>query len=116
METQKDPLTGEIFTPRKISQRFAKPANRIVFNNLKATKIRREKSYVDKPLHVNNRILKELLPEKGEIILHKEFLLGKGFRFTVHTHFKSIGNEHYYAVYDYVFCVLPNDQIKIIKK
>jgi hypothetical protein len=31
--TLKDPLTGEIFYPKKISQRYANPANRI-----KATK------------------------------------------------------------------------------
>ena len=48
-----DPLTGEEFIPKKSSQRFATPANRIKYNNEKASKTRIKRAFIDKPLHQN---------------------------------------------------------------
>lgn len=36
LEERTDPLTGEEFSPKKSSQRFASPENRIKYNNPKS--------------------------------------------------------------------------------
>ena len=112
---KRDPLTKEEFLPKSISQRFATPENRIKFHNLNAKLLRHSSAYINKPQHVNLRILNELMKGKKEDEFHKQFLLGKGFSFKVHNHFNVHDGKNHYALYQYTIVVLGNNQIKIIK-
>ena len=85
---KKDLLTGEEFETSRINQKFINPKNRIKYYNEKAKQLRQEKAFINKPLHNNLCILKELLADKNEIVKHKQFLLGKGFSFGVHTQYE----------------------------
>ena len=114
-----DPLTQEQFEPKRISQRFANAVNRIMWHNQKAQKLRHFESGIDKPLKKNHKICMELLPpgaEKKEAVVHKQYLLGKGFSFGIVTNYTNHNNKAYPAIYSYLLVTLENDQIKIIQK
>ncbi len=52
---------------------------------------------------------------KMESSFHKQFLLGKGFSFGVHTHVAAFEGKNQYAVYHFIVIPIENDQIKIVK-
>jgi hypothetical protein len=112
---RKDLLTGEAFVPQRINQVFAKSANRIAFHNKKANDLRHSAAFINKPLHVNLRILNELMKGKKERTFHKQFLMGKGFSFLVHNHVNHYEGKNHFAVYQYTVVKLDNEQIKILK-
>jgi len=114
-DKRKDPLTGEEFMPKKSSQRFATPANRIKYNNEKASKLNSERAFIDKPLHGNRNTLKELLGNKTEIIVHAEFLRGRGYNFTLTTHYDRWEGTNVPCIYEFMIIAMPNEQIKIVK-
>jgi len=111
-----DLLTGQKFEALRINQKFVTPQNRIKFYNQKANQFRQSVSYINKPLHVNVRILNDLLTGKNEAIFHKQFLMGKGFSFGVHTHYVEHNKNTHIAIYQYLIIPLENEQIKLIKK
>lgn len=111
-----DPLTGEVFFPLRSNQVFANDENRIRYNNLKAKEIRENKSHVDKPLLNNFRILNDLMTSKDEEVFYKQFLLGRGYSFYVHTHYEEHNDNKYIAVYNFILMPLEGDKIKIIRK
>ena len=115
-EKRKDPLTGQEFQPKKKSQRFATPANRIQFNNWKAAKVRDQKSAWDNALRKNFLILKELMGNEKEKMFNKMFLEGKGFSFTVNTGTDKFQDVLFWEVYNYLWLLFENDQIKIVAK
>ena len=110
-----DPLTKEEFVPKKISQRFATPANRIKYNNQKASKINSQRAFIDKPLHLNHKILKEILVNKKEIIIHAEFLKGRGYNFNLTTYIDEWEGKNVPCIYEFMIITLPNEQIKILR-
>jgi len=112
---KKDLLTGEAFVPQRINQVFANSNNRIAYHNKKANELRHSAAFINKPLHVNLRVLNDLLKNKKERTFHKQYLLGKGFSFSVHNHVNSYEGKNHYAVYQYTVVNLGDDQIKIIK-
>jgi hypothetical protein len=114
-DIRKDPLTGEEFIPKKNSQRFATPQNRIKYNNERASKIKLERAFIDKPLHRNRTILKELLGNKAEINVHEEFLRGRNYDFNLTTHFDIWEGRNVHCVYEFMLITVPNQQIKILK-
>jgi hypothetical protein len=118
IETLKDLLTGEMFVPKRITQRFANSKNQVAFNNLKAKKKRLEKAAYDKPLDKNRTILKTLLTGKSEVTKSKEFLLGMGYDFTIyHNWFQFNKEKNIWAkgIYEYLIIASDNDNY-IIKK
>ena len=112
---RKDLLTGEPFSPQRINQVFANADNRIAYHNMKANELRHSAAYINKPLHVNLRILNSLMKGAKELTFHKQFLLGKGFNFTVHNHVNEYQGKNHFAVFQYTVVNLVNEQIKIIK-
>lgn len=113
---RKDLFTGELFVPKRINQRFANSFNRISYYNKKANELRHSVAFINKPLHLNLRILNELMSDENEKIFFKQFLLGKGFSFKVHNNVCQHDGKNHYAVYHYIIISLNNEQIKIIKK
>lgn len=112
--TRKCKLTGEEFYPKRSNMVFKSATARIKYHNNEANKLRREKSFVDRPLRRNKKILDELIHNTETKSVHKQFMLGKGFNFSVFTHYQEHNSKHYPAVYNYV--VISNgDVIKVIK-
>jgi hypothetical protein len=116
IELRKDPITGELFTPHRLNQIYINSKTRIKFNNLKARSIRNEIAYINKPLLKNLTIVKELLKEKTEGEYHKQFLIGKGYSFGVHTHVIKFEDKSHFALYNFIIIPLASDAIKIIKQ
>lgn len=98
MNTKIDPLTKERFVPRRSNQKFARPENRIKFNNNKAANFRKKVSHVFDQLTKNIRILEELLAKNDSITCTRDFLEGKGFSFNVYTHIEEIQGQRYFAI------------------
>jgi hypothetical protein len=114
--TLKDPLTGEIFYPKKISQRYAYPKNRIKHNNLKASQLRQERAFLDKHFHKNHIILREIHKEGRENIFNSNWLEGKGFRTDCITHLFEYRGIQKKCVYEFILIEIEGtDNIKIIK-
>lgn len=109
-----DPLTNEAFTPARANMRFASKENRIKYYNNKANELRHKASDVNKPLHINLKILNEIMANKKEASFHKEFLKGKGFNFSFFTSFVVIDGKSNCSIYNYVI-IKELQQIKIIK-
>ena len=107
--------SGEEFIPKKSSQRFVTPQNRIKYNNQKASKTKLERAFIDKPLHENRNILKELLGNKTETIVHQEFLRGRGYNFHLTTHYDKWEGKNVPCIYEFMIITQPNEQIKILK-
>ena len=112
-----DPLTKQRFIPKKISQKFATPANRIKFNNRKASKLNQERAFFDKPCRKSHAELKSLYNPDSENIYNMYFLEGKGVVFKAWNHMadtKEHGKLH--AFYNFAIRSIPNtDNIQIIK-
>lgn len=108
--------SGEEFIPKKVSQRFSTPKNRIKFNNEKASQTRLKRAFVDKPLHKNHAILLDLIGNKTEIAKHEEFLLGKGYNFSLTSHFDMWEGNKHPCIYEFIIIKsLNNPLIKIVR-
>lgn len=113
---RKDLYTGENFYPSRVNQKFKTSQNRIdYYNNIQSMK-RSQTAYVNKPLWENFNILNSLFSndKKLEKVVHKQFLIGKGFHFNVHTHYQNHQNKQYLACYNFLI-ITNGDNIKIIK-
>ena len=111
-----DPLTSEQFIPSKSTQRFARPENRIKFNNRKAAKLNKERAFIDKPCKKSQNVLISLYNPDSENIFHKKFLEGMGFRFDAYNNVADTKYGKLPAYYEYAIRKIPNtDNIQIIK-
>jgi hypothetical protein len=118
METIKktDPFSGEEFLPKKISQIYACPANRIKHNNSKASIIRQERAFLDKHIHKNHRILREIYKEGGGNIFNCFWMEGKGFRFDATNHQEKFEGKLRSCVYEFMLIEIElKDNIQIKK-
>jgi hypothetical protein len=111
---KQDLLTYEDFVPARINQKFAKAENRIKYYNNKANEFRHSIAYINKPLHLNIRILNELMQGKKEAIFHLQFLYGKGFSTGSYTHIEQYNSKKQFAIHKYILLFLADEQVKII--
>ncbi len=98
----KDPFTHQEFEPRRINQKFANSQNRIKYHNSKANMLRKEKAFVDKPLHLNFKILNDIMKGKDDETFHEEYLKGKGYNFQVYHSMCKDANSTGYCVYNFI--------------
>jgi hypothetical protein len=112
---KQDLLTKEEFIPTRSTMKFKTSQNRIKFHNIKAKQLRESISHITKPIHQNLKILNELMSNSNEAAYHKQFLLGRGFTFGVHTTVEVYNNKNQYALFNYIIVPIENDLIKIIK-
>lgn len=111
-----DLLTGEAFIPKKISQKFASPGNRIKYNNMKASKLNQGRAFFDKPCRKSHLVLKALYKPDSENIHNMHFLEGKGVNFSASNHHVDTKYGRLPAFYDYALRRIPNtDNLQIIK-
>ena len=113
---RKDPLTNELFVPKRRNQMFAKAENRIAYHNKTAAELRDKLDYLNKPLLANYKVLTTLMQNDSERIFHKEFLIGKGFDFKVCNHINCINGKNHFAIFNFTIIKLDGSQIKIIKQ
>ena len=111
----RDPLTNEEFVQRRSNQKFATPENRIAYHNQRANNLRNSIKEYSSALHRNLRILNELMDKKVQASFHKQFLIGKGFDFSIATHVVKIEGQPQRAIYDYAYIPKFKDQIEILK-
>jgi hypothetical protein len=111
---KKDLLTGEEFEPKKISQKFVNAKNRITYHNKKSNELRKKNAKLDKPLHINLKVLNELMDGKKEETFHDQFLLGKGFDFKVFNRLVTHKDKTYFCIYQYIK-IHDNQHTKFIR-
>lgn len=107
--------SGESFIPTRQNQIFASKENRILFHNQINNQLRKRLSIINKQLLLNFRILIEVLDGENEATVHKQFLLGKGFSFSVFTHLtlSKYSNNYCYSVYEVSYQRIDDDNYKI---
>lgn len=89
---KQDPLTGRIFLTTKANKRFECKANRIAFNRKKILKEKESLRPIDRILHQNHQILKELLFNRRGIIVRRPHLISLGYNFSYFTNY-AVNNE-----------------------
>lgn len=111
-----DPLTSEQFIPKKSSQRFACPSNRINFNNRKASVLRQERAFLDRHIHKNDLIIREVYSEGGDNVFDKMWLKGKGLRFDATNRQILYKGKYVHCVYNFMLIEIEGtNNIKIMK-
>jgi hypothetical protein len=111
----KDPLTGDLFTPKRSNQKFANRKNQIRFNNEKQNKNRKENLMVNRQLQKNKNCYKSILGTEKVVIKSADYLLGAGVKTWYYTHEMKDGSQRVYCCYDYCIIPLENDKFKIFK-
>lgn len=113
---RKDPYSGEEFIAKRVNQRFARPENRIKFNNDAATALRRERSFLDKHVHKNQLILREIFVEGNDNVFDNMWLLGKGLRSDATNHQVKYQGVVRNCVYEFIMVPIENtNKTKIVK-
>ncbi|MFH6770262.1 hypothetical protein V8G56_16045 [Gaetbulibacter aquiaggeris] len=111
-----DPLTNERFIPKKINQKFATAANRIKYNNTKATKLNQERAFFDRPCKISHREMKSLHKLDPDKTYHHYFLEGRGVDFSASNHITDTKYGKLPAYYNYALRKIGNtDFYQIIK-
>ncbi len=97
--------SGEEFYPKRNNQVFASKSNRISYHNNLNNKLRNDLKLINNQLLLNYKICKNLLKDDSRIVVHKEFLKGKGFDFSYFTNLTQSkkGNSHAYSVFEISF-------------
>jgi hypothetical protein len=112
---KRDLLTNEEFFAGRSTQRFKNSGNRIKFYNNKANKFRQSIAFITKPLQNNIRILEELMVGTDKRILHKQYLLGKGYDVNIYSHIILHLNTHHFAIHHFLIIPISDEEIKILK-
>ena len=107
--------SGESFIPTRQNQIFASKENRILYHNQINNQLRKRLSIINKQLLLNFRILIDILDGDYERKVHKEFLLGKGFSFSIFTHLSisKVSKNYCYSVYEVSYERIDDDNYKI---
>ena len=109
-----DPLTRDEFIAVRVNQRFAIPANRIKFHNESASELRKERAFLDKHVHKNHLICKQIYVEGSDNVFDNMWLLGKGLRSDATNHQVPYQGIIRNCIYEYMLIPLEN-KTKIIK-
>jgi hypothetical protein len=113
---QKDPLTGEAFTPKRVNQRFASATNRKKFNNKQANDLRKKRAIINGPLNKSHLLLIKLMKGKNEAIFPKDYLDGYGVVLKQFNNIVIIDNIGHHAIYEFVIIFIANtNNVKIIR-
>jgi hypothetical protein len=113
---QKDPLTGELFIPKRVNQKFARPENRIKFNNDAANALKKEREYINKPIHNAHVKLRKLMVGKYEAEFSPDFLRGYGLDFNVFNHYVLYNGIQRPAIFEFIFIIdKVNKKVIIIR-
>ena len=111
-----DPLTGEKFFATRANQKFARPENRIKFNNDAANDLRREREYINKPIHSSHAKLRKLMLGKIKAEFSFDYMEGAEIVFKAFTHFELYRGLLRPAIFEFIVIIdEPNKKITIIR-
>ncbi|MEO0036977.1 MAG: hypothetical protein RIQ59_188 [Bacteroidota bacterium] len=111
-----DPLTGEKFFATRANQKFARPENRIKFNNDAANALKKERENINKPIHNAHVKLRKLMVGKNEAEFSLDFLRGYGLNFNVFNHYVFFNGIQRPAIFEFMFNIdKVNKKVKIIR-
>jgi len=114
-EERKDPLTGEVFTPKRSNQRFSCRENQIRFNNKKAKAHKLKFSEMHTLLQKNRDILHNIVQDHEQITESYDFLRGTGFNFGIQTHSIEHDGAIWTCIHDYAYHHIGKNKFTIIK-
>jgi len=107
--------SGEMFTPSRGNQKFASAKNRCEYHNyqIRSSKIGTLKSGIDKKLSNNFSVLRMLMGDNKEKIVHSEFLRGSGYNLEMFTHIQKFENHNHNAIYDFIL-IKKGEEYRVI--
>ena len=103
------------FVPKRTNQVFLSKECRIAHHNEMNNTIRKKLSKINNQLIKNYKVLTEIMRGKNESQFHSEFLRGKGFSFSVHTHVEKWKDKFIYAVYEFSFYKINDTTYQITR-
>ncbi len=111
-----DPQTGEKFFAKRANQKFASPENRIKFNNDAANALRKQREYINKPIHITHVKLRKLMVGRNEAEFYLDFLRGYGLDFNVFNHYVLYNGIQRPALFEFIIIIEKlNKKVKIIR-
>jgi hypothetical protein len=110
------PYRGEEFIPKRSNQVYANGKFRTYYNNKKSNDKRKLLASINKPLIKNFDIFNWIVGDEPYKIVHKEFLRGAGFNFSVFTHISKDEkiNKLCYSVYHFYYFKVDDNNYKIV--
>jgi|LauGreDrversion4_2_1035121.scaffolds.fasta_scaffold25322_3 hypothetical protein len=113
---RKDPYTGEEFIAKRANQKFVRPENRIKFNNDAANELRKQREYINKPIHIAHVKVIKLMDGRNEAEFSIDFLRGYGLNFNVFNHYVLYNGIQCPAIFEFVFIIDKiNKKVRIIR-
>lgn len=117
---RKDLFTGQEFLPKRQNQLFMSSKTRNDFHNQRAMKEKELRAFIAEPLLRNHKILLDIHNRIGEkLSFTKEFLKGKGFNFSVLTHYEFFEDKTLPSLYNFIYLNIydpSSDSITIFRK
>lgn len=105
-----DPLTNESFIKLRKNMRFATREHRIMFHAKKKLIAKELRSFIDKPLHVNHKLLMDLIEPSETKCFSKEFLSAMGYNFSVLTHYEIYDGNLSAALYNFLLLTFGKNE------
>jgi hypothetical protein len=113
---RKDPYSGEEFIAKRVNQRFARPENRIKYNNNVANELRREREHINKPIHSSHLKIRKLMLRKIKAEFSFDYMEGAEIVFKVFTHYELYRGLLRPAIFEFIVIIdEPNKKITIIR-
>ena len=113
---QKDPLTGELFFPKRANQKFARPENRIKFNNDAANELRKEREHINKPIHSSHVKLRKLMDGRNEAEFSFDFMDGAEIDFNLFNNYVRHNEIKRRAIFEFIIIIDRfRKRIKVIR-
>jgi hypothetical protein len=114
---RKDPQTGELFFPKSANQKFARPENRIKFNNDAANELRRERENINKPIHIAHVKLRKLMDGINEAEFSFDYMEGAEIDFNLFNHYVLYNGINRRAIFEFIIIIYRfNKRIKVIRQ
>ena len=111
-----DPQTGEVFFPKRANQKFARPENRIKFNNDAANELRKEREHINKPIHIAHVKLRKLMDGINEAEFSFDYMDGAKIDFNLFNHYVLHNEIKRRAIFEFIIIIYRfNKRIKVIR-
>jgi hypothetical protein len=109
IKTRLCPYSNTVFEAKRQNQVFASAEDRIAHHNEQNNLLRKKLSVINKQLLKNYKIADALLGELTDVSVHREYLKGMGFSFTVFTNLTQNIDELVFGLFDISFMILPDE-------
>ena len=103
------PYSNKLFEAKRQNQVFASAEDRKAYHNEQNNSLRKKLSFTNKKILKNYKIADEILGDFTDVSVHREYLKGKGFSFTVFTNLTKIKDELVFGLFDIAFMKLPDE-------